>query len=79
MTPTIEEVKNVAVMCGFGSSDPKYDHIPSYEELQAFAQHYKKEGRDEQREIDIDTCKEFYSVDGTAQKCAEAIRNNTGE
>lgn len=29
----------------------------------------------EQREIDIDMCKMFYRDDGTAQQCAEAIRN----
>lgn len=63
MTPTLEEVKKVAEDCGAGFIDGYLAF--EYIELQAFAQHFKEEGRKEQREID--------------RTPSQPVRNNTGE
>lgn len=79
MTPTIEEVKKVAIDCGCVNYDGGFDC--SIQNLQAFTQHWMKV----QREMDELTCAEL-SSDGKANtpggaclECMEAIRNNTGE
>lgn len=54
MNPTLEEVKKVAIECGSSAYAHPFttSHYFSDAALQAFAQHYKEEGRKEQREID---------------------------
>lgn len=90
MTPTIEEVKRVAIERGI-SAEVRYEQI---EELQAFAQHWIEVGRKEQRESDEEACEnigdEYTAREGKrlpelrsdaatgAYHCMSAIRNNTG-
>ena len=47
MKPTIEEVKKVCEQCGMFPPS-------NFAALQAFAQHYKEEGRKEQRDSDAE-------------------------
>lgn len=72
MKPTIEEVKKVAIECGMNDSVP----LLYLAELQAFARHYKEEGRKEQCELDHVTYLEILKI---ALRDMKAIRDNTGE
>lgn len=75
MTPTLEEVKKVAIECKIALSHNDFN-APA---LQAFAQHWMKV----QRESDAEVADTFYhhirqyTTDVPDIGCA--IRNNTGE
>lgn len=73
MTPTLEEVKKVAIECKAYEGSLAMGWYMSDKQLQAFAQHYKEEGRKEgANEI---LAREFGDFDAFDAH----IRNNTGE
>lgn len=78
MTPTLEEVKQVADTIYFPSSTGGGWVELTLEELQAFAQHYIEVGEKRQREKDA----RLFEIDPSMENfsfIASAIRNNTGE
>lgn len=78
MTPTIEEVKKVAIECGLYAYNYQDEiFVQNLYELQAFAQHYIEVGRKVQRDSDEKVCMQMDGMHDALY--AEAICNNTGE